>query len=162
MADARSSLASVQRHALPLNGHSGDYDALLAKAANRQFILLGEASHGTHDFYAARAEITRRLIQEQGIDAVIIEGDWPDVYRINRFVRGLDGDASAREALGDFERFPLWMWRNTVMESFIKWLQNWNTQRARAQQTGIYGMDLYSMYRSADAVVTYLDKVDPA
>ncbi|WP_205828031.1 erythromycin esterase family protein [Microbulbifer sp. SH-1] len=100
MADSRSSLASIQHHVLPLNGTSGDYDALLAKAASRRFILLGEASHGTHDFYTARAEITRRMIEEQGIDAVVVEGDWPDVYRINRFVRGLGGDASARCGLG--------------------------------------------------------------
>ena len=161
MADSRSSLAAVRHHAQPLNGNAGDYDVLLEKAADRQFILLGEASHGTHDFYAARAEITQRMIQEQGLDAVVVEGDWPDIYRINRFVRGLDGDVSARDALGDFERFPLWMWRNTVMESFVDWLHTWNAGKPREQQTGIYGMDLYSMYRSADAVVSYLDTIDP-
>ena len=161
MTGIHTSLESIHRHALPLHGNPSDYDPLLEKAAARQLILLGEASHGTNDFYTARADITRRLIREQGIDAVVIEGDWPDVYRVNRFVRGLDGDSTAREALSDFERFPLWMWRNTVMEAFVGWLHDWNAERPTAQQTGIYGMDLYSMYRSADAVVSYLDRIDP-
>ncbi|SDJ54713.1 erythromycin esterase family protein [Microbulbifer yueqingensis] len=161
MIDVPTTLGQIKTALAPLAGSDSDYTPLLEKAAERSVVLLGEASHGTHDFYQMRADITRHLIEEQGLDAVVVEGDWPDVYRINRFVRGLDGDESARAALGDFERFPLWMWRNTVMESFIGWLRDWNLERAPAERVGIYGMDLYSMYRSADAVVNYLEKVDP-
>ncbi|MFI2810678.1 erythromycin esterase family protein [Microbulbifer sp. JSM ZJ756] len=162
MNNAGNILEQVNRVSEPLAGNDTDLDPLLRRAADRSVILLGEASHGTHDFYSMRAEITRSLVEEQGLDAIVLEGDWPDVYRINRFVRGLDGDANARAALGDFERFPLWMWRNTVMESFVHWLREWNSTRAPADRVGVYGMDLYSMYRSADAVIGYLEKVDPS
>lgn len=143
-----------------LDERPGDYEALLALAAGRRYVLLGEATHGTHEFYAMRAEITRRLILEQGFEAVAIEGDWPDVERVQRYVAGR-GDTDADEALGDFERFPTWMWRNREMQEFVSWLHDHNATRSAAGRAGIYGLDLYSLYRSADSVIDYLQNVDP-
>jgi erythromycin esterase-like protein len=139
-----------------------DYAPLLKRAAGARFVLLGEASHGSHEFYRERAEITKRLIAEQGFTAVAVEGDWPDAYRVNRFVRGESDDANAEEALSDFRRFPSWMWRNTDVVDFVTWLREWNhALPPGAAKTGFYGLDLYSLYTSIEAVVTYLEEVDP-
>jgi erythromycin esterase-like protein len=126
-----------------------------------ELALLGEASHGTYEFYAARAAITKRLIVESGFRAIAIEGDWPDTYRVNRYVQHASSDRSAIEALTDFERFPTWMWRNVVMVEFIEWLREYNEGLPRDDQVGIYGMDLYALYASIRAVLAYLEQVDP-
>jgi erythromycin esterase-like protein len=123
-------------------------------------VLLGEATHGTHEFYAMRAELTRWLIEERGFGAVVAEADWPDAFRVARFARGHGEDATAEEALGDFERFPQWMWRNAVMRDFARWLREHNRSRDDGR-VGFYGMDLYSLYRSIAKVVGFLDEVDP-
>ena len=128
-----------------------------------RIVLIGESSHGTHEFYEARAEITKWLIGQKGFNAVAAEADWPDAYRVNRYVRGLGGDSSAEEALQGFERFPAWMWRNVVVRDFAQWLR-WHNQRCAtdgARQTGFYGLDLYSLHRSMHEVIAYLDTVDP-
>ncbi|WP_028218979.1 erythromycin esterase family protein [Paraburkholderia oxyphila] len=143
-----------------LSGDSTDYDALLDMARGRDLILLGEATHGTAEFYRMRVQITLRLIGECGFDTVAIEGDWPDAWRVNRFVQG-EGADDATTALDDFERFPMWMWRNREMRDFIAALRDINAARPRRQRVGVYGLDLYSLYRSADAVIRYLDAVDP-
>ena len=125
-------------------------------------VLIGESSHGTHEFYDARAEITKWLIEEKGFNAVAAEADWPDAYRVNRYVRGLGADTSPEEALSGFERFPAWMWRNTVVRDFVGWLR-WHNGRCAAdgrRQTGFYGLDLYSLHRSMQEVIGYLDTVD--
>jgi erythromycin esterase-like protein/predicted phosphoribosyltransferase len=146
----------------PLRREQSDYDSLIEAAAAARFVLIGEASHGTHEFYRERAEITKRLIAEQGLTAVAVEADWPDAYRVNRFVRGVGGDASPDEALSDFRRFPTWMWRNTVVEEFVGWLRDWNDSLpSGAPKVGFYGLDLYSLYTSIEAVLAYLDAVDP-
>jgi erythromycin esterase-like protein/predicted phosphoribosyltransferase len=145
-----------------LVGAAGDYDALVERGAGMRFSLLGEASHGTHEFYRDRAAITRRLIAEAGYTAVAVEADWPDAYRVNRYVRGDDDDDNADEALSDFRRFPVWMWRNTVVAEFVEWLREWNDALAPGSpKVGFYGLDLYSLYTSMEAVVAYLDAVDP-
>jgi erythromycin esterase-like protein len=124
--------------------------------------LLGEATHGTHEFYRERAEITKRLIKEKGFTAVAVEADWPDAFRVNRYVRGLSDDKNANEALGGFKRFPTWMWRNTVVIDFIEWLREYNASLPRtAPKVGFYGLDLYSLYTSIEAVLGYLSKIDP-
>ena len=126
-------------------------------------VLIGESSHGTHEFYEARAEITKWLIEEKGFTAVAAEADWPDAYRVNRYVRGGDQDSTPEEALRGFERFPAWMWRNTVVRDFVGWLR-WHNGRCAAEgrrQTGFYGVDLYSLHRSMQEVIGYLDNVDP-
>src|SRR6266508_3934941 len=118
--------ASIRRAAIPLGRGATDYDELLAFVGDARIVLLGEASHGTHEFYAERARITRRLIEEKGFTIVAAEADWPDAYRVNRFVRGVGGDAAAVDALGDFRRFPAWMWRNTDVLDFVDWLRQHN------------------------------------
>jgi len=145
-----------------LEGGAGDYDSLMAMADGKRFVLLGEATHGTREFYRMRADITRRLITESGFDAVAIEGDWPDAWRVNEYAQGgKEGDAET--ALADFERFPLWMWRNREVRDFIGWLRGHNrTVFPVVRRAGFYGLDLYSLYRSADAVIRYLEAVDPA
>jgi erythromycin esterase-like protein len=145
-----------------LTGSPGDYDPLLERAASTRFVLLGEASHGTHEFYRERAELTKRLIAEAGVTAVAVEGDWPDAYRVNLFVRGESDDLTAEEALRDFRRFPAWMWRNTAVVEFVTWLREWNDALPKgAAKVGFYGLDLYSLHISMEAVVAYLDQVDP-
>jgi erythromycin esterase-like protein/predicted phosphoribosyltransferase len=128
-----------------------------------RIVLIGESSHGTHEFYEARAAITRWLIEEKGFCAVAAEADWPDAYRVNRYVRGLGEDESADKALSGFERFPAWMWRNTVVRDFVDWLRMRNLRHESngQRQAGFYGLDLYSLHRSMQEVITYLDKVDP-
>lgn len=153
--------ASVRAHAHPFAGTEEVPDALLQKARRARFVLLGEATHGTAEFYRHRAAITRRLIEEYGFEAVAVEADWPDAYRVNRYVRGLGNDPSAREALGSFTRFPLWMWRNPEVLAFAEWLRAHNEVRAAGERVGFYGLDLYSLYSSADEVIRYLERVDP-
>jgi erythromycin esterase-like protein len=139
------------------------YEALLESASTAQCVLIGEASHGTHEFYSTRAELTRRLIDEHEFRAVAVEADWPDSFRVHRFVTGRGEDKNANEALSDFRRFPGWMWRNTVVVEFVKWLREWNSSRgSQKDAAGFYGLDLYSMHTSIEAVLSYLDKVDPA
>jgi len=153
---------SVRELAQPLSGDAKDYEALLELIRDARIVLLGEASHGTHEFYFERAEITKRLIAEKNFTVVAIEADWPDASRVHRYVRGLGSDKNANEALSGFRRFPTWMWRNTVVVEFVEWLRRFNKdvdpKRAKA---GFYGMDLYSLHASIDAVLTYLEKTDP-
>jgi erythromycin esterase-like protein len=159
---ARVAAEVVRGAARVLEGAAGDYDELLKSLGGSHFALLGEASHGTHEFYRERAEITKRLITEKGFNAVAVEADWPDAYRVNRYVRGESDDADAGEALGGFRRFPVWMWRNRVVVDFVEWLRAYNEALpAGARKVGFYGLDLYSLYTSIEAVLGYLDKVDP-
>jgi erythromycin esterase-like protein/predicted phosphoribosyltransferase len=145
-----------------LTGEAGDYDPVLERAAAARFVLIGEASHGTHEFYRDRAEMTKRLIAERGVTAVAVEADWPDAYRVNRFVRGQSDDETPDQALSDFRRFPAWMWRNTVVAEFVAWLRGYNDALPEgAPKVGFYGLDLYSLHTSMEAVVAYLDEVDP-
>ena len=152
----------VAEAAQPLTGADADYDPLLELIGDARFVLLGEASHGTHEFYHQRAEITKRLIQEKGFTAVAVEADWPDAYRVNKYVRKQGSDFDALEALAGFKRFPAWMWRNADVLDFIGWLRGHNDSLpANAVKTGFYGLDLYSLHASIEAVLNYLDKVDP-
>src|SRR5438067_1295492 len=145
-----------------LTGAMRDLDPLLDLVGGAPFVLIGEASHGTHEFYSIRAKITKRLIAEKGFNAVAVEADWPDAYRINRYVRGMSDDAEAVEALGDFKRFPTWMWRNADVLDFVGWLREFNEKiETDDQKAGFYGLDLYSLYTSIEKVVGYLDQVDP-
>ena len=134
---------------------------LLELIGDAQFVLIGEASHGTHEFYECRAAVTKLLIEKKMFAAVAVEADFPDAYRINRFVRGIGNDRSAEDALGDFQKFPLWMWRNTEVLSFVEWLKSYNDGKDHARQTGFYGIDLYSLHASMEAVLNYLNEIDP-
>ena len=153
---------AARKAAHPLTGAANDYDPLMKLIGDARFVLIGEASHGTHEFYEQRAEITKRLIREKGFRAVAVEADWPDADRVNRYVRAVSDDTTANEALADFDRFPTWMWRNTVVANFIDWLRDYNRSLPpNATKAGFYGLDLYSMYASIKAVLGYLEKVDP-
>jgi erythromycin esterase-like protein/predicted phosphoribosyltransferase len=156
--------AVIRAQALPVEDGVPGAEDLFRLVGDAHFVLIGEGSHGTHEFYEARAAMTRRLVEERGFCAVVAEADWPDAYRVNRYVRGRSQDATAEEALRDFERFPTWMWRNTVVLDFVGWLREHNDrlgddQRAKA---GVYGFDLYSLHRSAQEVIAYLENIDPA
>ena len=153
----------VGAHVQPLTGEPSDFDQLLELVGTARFVLIGEASHGTHEFYRIRSEITKRLITACGFSGIAVEADWPDAYRVNRFARGESDDADATEALGGFRRFPQWMWRNADVLDFVGWLRAHNeAQRDARRRAGFYGLDLYSLHASMAAVLSYLDTVDPA
>jgi erythromycin esterase-like protein len=155
--------AIIRAEAVPVGDGVPSDHALFDLVGDAHYVLIGEASHGTHDFYDARARMTRRLIEEKGFCAVAVEGDWPDAYRVNRYVRGRSEDVTAEEALRGFERFPTWMWRNTVVLDFVGWLRERNDRVSGGELTkvGFYGLDVYSLYRSIEEVIRYLDGVDP-
>ncbi|MDQ3186594.1 MAG: erythromycin esterase family protein [Pseudomonadota bacterium] len=181
----RKLIDALEREVESLLGLDNDYAAIIqavrgdasGNAEEKIFVLIGEATHGTAEFYRIRANVTKRLIAEEGFDAIAVEADWPDAYRINRFVSGRSEDRDADEALSDFKRFPTWMWRNTEASAFVEWLHDYNerykgpeAQTARTDQApkisrmntvGFYGLDLYSMTTSMEAVLAYLDKIDP-
>jgi erythromycin esterase-like protein len=151
---------AIHAIARPIYGE-GELDELVELVAHKRLVLLGEASHGTHDFYDLRASITRKLIAEHGFAAVAIEGDWPDALRVDRYVRGqVTDDETAEQALRGFQRFPRWMWRNEDVERFVTWLHAHNAERAPEQRVGFYGLDLYSLHASIHAVLQYLDDND--
>src|SRR5438105_11611495 len=159
----RELIGAIRESAHLLAGSKRDHDPIMEMAAGAQLVLLGEPSHGTHDVYRERARITQRLVAELGFNAVVWEADWPDAYRAGRWARGLSDDADAEEALSGFERFPTWMWRNSAVLDFLGWLRAWNEQLPGSRpRCGVYGMDLYSLYRSLQVVIRYLDEVDPA
>jgi len=154
--------ALLRDHAQPLTNAATDYDRLIEKIGDRRVVLIGEASHGTHEFYRERARITRRLIEEKDFNAVAVEADFPDAARVNRYVKGTgEDDKSADDALGDFIRFPRWMWRNRVMIDFVSWLHEHNEAREQKQRINFYGIDLYSLHASVAEVLEYLERVDP-
>lgn len=151
----------VRTAACATKGGPEDFDPLLELVGDARVVLLGEASHGTHEFYRVRAAITKRLILERGFTAVAVEADWPDAYRVNRFVRGVGSDTDATEALDGFHRFPQWMWRNADVLDFVGWLRAANEARPADTRVGFYGLDLYSLHASMAAVVAYLQVADP-
>jgi erythromycin esterase-like protein len=157
-----SAVSAVRESLIPLSGSRRDYNPLVGMAQDARFALFGEATHGTHEFYFERAELTKRLIRECGYTAVAVEADWPDAYRVNRFVRGASDDRDANAALSGFKRFPAWMWRNRVMLDFVSWLREYNTFLPAEEKVGFYGIDLYSLFGSMESVLRYLDKADPA
>ena len=155
-------LHAIASKAHGFSGNARDFEPLLELSQRANCVLLGEASHGTHEFYHQRARLTKRLITEQHFNAVAVEADWPDAYRVNRYVLGLGSDADAQAALSDFKRFPSWMWRNSDVLDFVGWLREHNDGLPPERKVGFYGLDLYSLHSSIDAVLTYLHRVDPA
>ena len=154
-------LQGLRPHLRALPSRAADDDLLVQQLARCRLALLGEASHGTHEFYAERAALSQRLVREHGFNAIVVEADWPDAWRVNRYIRGVSDDPDAEAALSGFERFPTWMWRNTEVRDFVEWLREHNRGRPASQQVGFYGMDLYSLYSSIREVLQYLDRVDP-
>ncbi len=137
------------------------FAALIDDIGSASLVLIGEASHGTSEFYRIRAELTKALILQKGFTFIAVEADWPDAYRVNRWVQNRSDDRGAESALGDFIRFPRWMWRNREVVAFLQWLHQHNKARDAVGRVGFYGLDLYSLHTSIDAVLAYLRKVDP-
>lgn len=156
-----SSAEVIREAAVPLAGTSGDFDPLLEWIGDASVVLLGGASHGTHEFYKARAEITKRLIVRRGFTAVAVEADWPAAFRVNRFVRGDGFESEAVDALAGFQRFPAWVWRNADVLDFAGWLRARNEPLPYEAQAGFYGLDLYSFGASIEAALFYLNRADP-
>ena len=154
-------LYKIRDSAIAMDGPEDVPDEIVEMAGDASFVLIGEASHGTHEFYQCREEITKRLIAEKGFSAVAVEADFPDAYRVNRFVRGIGNDTTAEESLRDFRRFPLWMWRNADVLEFVHWLRGHNDSLDIERRIGFYGIDLYSLHSSMQAVLTYLEGTDP-
>lgn len=150
---------AINEAAIPLEKPT-DYALLLKHIGDARFVMIGEASHGTEEFYQTRIEITQQLIQKHGFMAIAIEADWPDAYRVHQYLQGKNVDDS-KTALDSFKRFPTWMWRNTIMPPFLKWLREYNDSANTVNKVGFYGLDLYSMNTSMQAVINYLTKVDP-
>jgi erythromycin esterase-like protein len=151
--------------ALPLE-YESDLDPLLDRIGPRlggvRCVLLGEASHGTHEYYAWRAALTRRLIAEHGFSFVAVEGDWPDCWQVNRSVTGAPGaPQDPREALDDYRRWPTWMWANEETVRFCRWLRDHNAGLPPQRRAGFYGLDVYSLWESLRAVITYLSEHHP-
>jgi erythromycin esterase-like protein len=152
----------------PLGAEPAPYDRLIGMIGDARLVLLGSASHGTHEFYRERGEITKRLIQEKGFRAICVEADWPDASRVDQYVRGTSDDRDAAAALADFRRFPNWMWRNTDVVELVEWLRRHNdglrpdagSDEARPK-VSFHGLDLYNLQASMEAVLRYLEKVDP-
>lgn len=152
----------IRRYAQPFTGEMRELDSLMELVGDASFVLLGEASHGTHEFYKTRIDITKRLIEEKGFNVVAAEADWPDAWLVNRFLKGHGEAKTARQSLDGFQRFPTWLWRNADVLAFVEWLKHHNESiPSYDDKVGFFGMDLYSLYRSAEAVINYLEAVDP-
>jgi erythromycin esterase-like protein len=140
-----------------------DLEPLLERIGDAHVVMLGEASHGTHEYYAWRATLTRRLITEQGFDFVAVEGDWPDCYQVDRCVRLVEGAADdPRRVLDAFERWPTWMWANEEVVAFTTWLRAHNERRPEQDRAGFYGLDVYSLWESLQQILEYLQEYEPA
>jgi erythromycin esterase-like protein len=154
-------LGGVRAHAAPLRS-AADLDPLLERIGDARCVLLGEATHGTREFYAWRAELSRRLIVEKGFSFIAVEGDWPDCYRVNRYVKGQrDAGRSAHEVLGTFARWPTWLWANEEVADLAEWLARLNHGRREDRKVGFYGLDVYSLWDSLHQVMAYLQRVSP-
>ena len=152
-------VSAIAAFAEPINSiAAADLDGLLERIGDAKVVLLGEASHGTSEFYRMRERISQELITRKGFRFVAIEGDWPDVARLDHYVRHFEYPPSEWTA---FARFPTWMWRNTEVRSFVDWLHAHNAERTPQRRVAIYGLDLYSLYTSIGSVLKYLDEVDP-
>ena len=153
---------SLKSAALPLRT-AADLDPLMERIGDSRFVLIGEASHGTSEFYTWRAELTRRLIAERGFTIIGVEGDWPDCFRVNRYVKARpDSGESAESVLHAFNRWPTWMWANREVVRFAEWLRHHNDRLGENQKTGFYGLDVYSLWDSMREVIAYLTRVDPS
>jgi erythromycin esterase len=151
----------VGQMARPLEGPE-DLGPLLERIGEARCVLLGEASHGTSEYYTWRARISERLIREKGFSFVAVEGDWPDCYEVNRYVKGYpDSGMNAREVLGAFERWPTWMWANEEVVGLAEWLRHHNEGVPEGERVGFYGLDVYSLWESMESIIEYLERVDP-
>ncbi len=162
MDEMKSKVSILKRVTQPLEGVEG-LDGLIDRLSDSRLVLLGEASHGTHEYYTWRAALSRRLILDHGFDFIAVEGDWPDFYRVNRFVKHQgEGVANPIKVLREFNRWPTWMWANWEMESLVGWLHGHNEKLPNDKRVGIYGLDVYSLWESMEAIMDYLKDHDPS
>ena len=142
--------------------NSADLDPLLEKIGDAKYVLLGEASHGTHEYYTWRAQISKRLIKEKGFSFIAVEGDWPDCYKINKWIKSYKNSGeNIQEVLKEFNRWPTWMWANWEIAAFATWLKDFNLKRKQEEKIGFYGLDVYSLWESMNSIVNYLQQEDP-
>ena len=159
--DSDEIIQSIRQWAYPLH-EQADIQPLLDKIGDARIVMLGEASHGTHEYYTWRSYITKRLIEEKGFDFIAVEGDWPDCYRINRYIKGADPSANkAFDVLHEFRRWPTWMWANWEMVALVEWLKKINEGKPNNRKIGFYGLDVYSLWESLESIMQYLRKTDP-
>lgn len=162
MLDQQEAIAAIRQWGYPLQSKAG-LQPIFDAIGDARIVLLGEASHGTHEYYTWRAHITRHLVEEKGFSCIAVEGDWPDAYRLNRFVKGYDtGNKSAYKVLQGFHRWPTWMWANWEIVALADWLQEHNQSLPVGQKIGFYGLDVYSLWESLDNILGYLRKADPS
>ena len=159
-ADQQKAIGSIRVKARPLRT-AEDLDPLLERIGDARIVMLGEASHGTHEYYTWRSLISKRLIQEKGFDFIAVEGDWPDCYCINRYIKGYDNAAGAGKVLRQFNRWPTWMWANWEVAALAEWLRNHNKNKTPQARAGFYGLDVYSLWESMESIQAYLKKTDP-
>ncbi|MBI5370964.1 MAG: erythromycin esterase family protein [Sphingobacteriales bacterium] len=158
--DSHELTSLIRENSVELN-NSGDLDLLLDAIGDARYVLLGEASHGTHEYYTWRSVISRRLIEEKGFSFIAVEGDWPDCYRVNRYIKGYpDAGPHARDVVTTFNRWPTWMWANWEIVALSEWMRKHNTALPAGQRAGFYGLDVYSLWESLEAIIHYLDKTD--
>jgi erythromycin esterase len=142
--------------------NSSHLDPLMKEIADAKYVLLGEASHGTHEYYTWRTHISKRLIAEKNFSMIAVEGDWPDCYRLNRYVKGYpDSGKDAVEVLHAFNRWPTWMWANWEIVALAEWMRKHNKNLPANRKVGFYGLDVYSLWESLEAINNYLEKTDP-
>lgn len=152
----RKLIAAIKEHSIPLQ--SGGLDRIVDSIGEAEIVMIGEASHGTSEFYKVRAELSKRLITEKGFTVIAVEGDWPSAQSVNSYVKGYDekGSTARNVLLNSFNRWPTWMWANEEVEEFVEWLKTYNDGQPMEHKTGFYGIDMYSLYESIDEVLRFL------
>ena len=157
----KEAISSINKHSYQLSGKV-DLTPLFKKISNARIVMLGEASHGTHEFYTWRSYISRRLIEEKDFNFIAVEGDWPDCYRINRYIKNYKkAGETSKEVLQEFKRWPTWMRANWEIMELMDWLKQYNSTVPLNKKIGFYGLDVYSLWESMEAIMQYLGKVDP-
>lgn len=151
----------IKKISLPLASFS-DLEPFVSYVGDSRFVLLGEATHGTDEFHRWRAEISKKLISEKGFSFIAVEGDWPDCYEINRYIKNYPNTPdTAIKALGVFSRWPAWMWANWETKEMVEWLRAFNEERPREKKVGFYGLDIYSLWDSLAQIIDFLKQKDP-
>ena len=153
-------IGDIREHSHLLS-NKADLTPLFEKIGDARIVMVGEASHGTHEFYTWRSYISRRLIQEKNFNFIAVEGDWPDCYRINRYIKNYkDAGTDSKEVLSQFRRWPTWMWANWEILELTNWLKQYNSSIPLNKKIGFYGLDVYSLWESMEVIMQYLTKVD--
>nr|WP_309100985.1 erythromycin esterase family protein [Fredinandcohnia onubensis] len=152
-------IQAIQQHSIPLTNFTHDLDPLVTAITNQKYILLGESSHGTSEFYKTRAELTKRLIIEKDFTFIAVEGDWPACQQVNNYIKGYSKKyKNARDVLSSFKRWPTWMWANEEIIDLVEWLKEFNQGKPNGKKIGFYGIDIYSLWESMDEILKYLEK----